>query len=89
MYGYGMGWWFWPFALLLLAGLVLLAVVAVRLIGGGIGQDRASTPGKAGEEGGGRSSARQILDERYARGELTTEEYQERLGVLGEGPQRR
>jgi putative membrane protein len=29
------------------------------------------------------SSARQILDERYARGELDTEEYRERLQTLG------
>ena len=90
MYGYGMGWWgFWLFALLFLAGLVLLVVVAVRVLGGGIDRGRAAPPGTAGGEGGGRSSARQILDERYARGELTTQEYQERLGVLGEGPQGR
>lgn len=32
---------------------------------------------------GGRSRAREVLDERYARGELSTEEYRERLEVLG------
>jgi putative membrane protein len=31
-----------------------------------------------------RSRARQVLDERYARGEITTEEYRERLRALGE-----
>ncbi|MBC7762305.1 MAG: SHOCT domain-containing protein, partial [Candidatus Saccharibacteria bacterium] len=30
------------------------------------------------------SEARRLLDERYARGELSTEEYQERLRVLGQ-----
>ena len=29
--------------------------------------------------------ALQILDERFAKGELTTEAYQEQLNVLGEG----
>lgn len=31
---------------------------------------------------GGRNRAREMLDERYARGELSTEEYRERLEVL-------
>ena len=31
---------------------------------------------------GGRRPARQILDERYARGEMTTDEYTERLHTL-------
>ncbi|MBA4103835.1 MAG: hypothetical protein C0488_16640, partial [Arthrobacter sp.] len=33
----------------------------------------------------GRTRAQQILDERFARGELSEEEYRERLRVLGEG----
>jgi len=32
---------------------------------------------------GGAPSPKQILDERYARGELTTEEYRERVTTLG------
>jgi putative membrane protein len=32
------------------------------------------------------SRPRAILDERYARGEISTEEYRERLQVLEEGP---
>ena len=71
----------WVFWLLLVVGLLLLAVVAVRALGGGVtrggGEARA-----AGVQM--RSRARQVLDERYARGELTTEEYRERLQVLGE-----
>ena len=39
--------------------------------------------GAAGQDMG-RSRAREILDERYARGEIDTSEYQERLRVLGE-----
>ena len=73
--------WMWVFWLLLIVGLLLLAVVAVRALGGGV-------TGGSGEAGAAgvqmRSQARQVLDERYARGELTTEEYRERLQALGE-----
>lgn len=74
--GFGMGWMglFW---LLLVVGVVLLVVVAVRAVGGGITRDGE------GREPGERNRARQVLDERYARGEITTEEYRERLRVLG------
>lgn len=77
--GMGMGW-MWIFGLLLMIGLVVLVVVAVRAMAGGISRgDRgpATTPG--------RSRARELLDERYARGELSSEEYRERLQGLGEG----
>lgn len=87
MGGWGMGWMmlFW---VLLLAGLVLLVVVLVRGFGGGARQDQGappaywSQPGPGPEQGGVR--ARQILAERYARGEIDTEEYQARLQTLGE-----
>lgn len=80
-YGSGMGWW-WIFGLLLLVGLVLLVVVAVRAAGGGV--RRAGDLPRADDGQLGRSRAREVLDERYARGELTTEEYRERLTALGE-----
>lgn len=66
----GMGWmWLWWV-------LIVLGVVAVAF-----GLIRAATPGNRGAPGrssGGRSSARQILDERYARGEIDEEEYRKR-----------
>lgn len=84
MNGYWMnGFWMgggWLFGLLIAAGVVLLIVLLVRLFGGGMGR---STGG--GRETQAVSAARQILDERYARGDLTTEEYQERIRVLNEG----
>lgn len=40
---------------------------------------RAATPGPAAT---GRERAREILAERYARGEISTEEYEERLAKL-------
>jgi putative membrane protein len=75
----GMGW-MWLFWLLLIVGVVVLAVVAVRAIGGGISRSHGGK-GRVPRE---QSRAREILDERYARGEISTEEYQERLRVLGE-----
>lgn len=44
------------------------------------------TPGRSPGSPGGRSQARLILDERFARGELTAEQYREHVKELGEGP---
>jgi putative membrane protein len=79
--GFGMGW-MWLFWLLLAVGVILLVVVAVRALGGGV---TGGSPGRDVDGAPrGRSRARELLDERYARGELTTEEYRERLAALGE-----
>ena len=65
-----MGWfWIWP--VLVLIGLVLLGYLAYRLASG-----RGAGPAA------GRSSPRQILDERYARGEIDDQEYRERRAAL-------
>lgn len=68
------------FGVLLVFGVVLLVVTAVRVLVGGIatGSGRTGVPNRTG-------GARRILDERYAAGELTSEEYQHRLRVLNEG----
>jgi putative membrane protein len=78
MWGYGtLMVWMWMWGVLLLVGIALLVLVAVRMFSGG---------GMQGPPGPypGRSRARQILDERFARGELTAEQYREQLKVLGE-----
>lgn len=81
--GTGMGWgWGWLFWLLVLAGLIFLVVLAVRLIAGGV--SRSDGGPSAAAQPPARNRARELLDERYARGELTTEEYRERLQVLSE-----
>lgn len=81
-YGSGMGGGIF-FGLLMMVGLVLLGVVLVRVMGGGLRRgDGGGTDGPGPASPG--ASARRLLDERYARGELTTEEYQERLRVLGQ-----
>jgi len=75
-YGYGdMGlMWLWMlgWSVLLLAGLAALVWVIVRLTRGG-GQSPDNRSG----------SARSILDERYARGEIGDEEYRTRRDTLG------
>jgi len=64
------GWMMiWP--ILILAGLVVLIVFAVR----------AFSRGPRGRAGG-QVSARQVLDERYARGETNDEEYRRRRQSL-------
>ena len=76
--GTGMGWGSgWVFGLLVIAGLVLLVVVLVRVVGGGV--DKTGGPdAKEGE----RSRAEAFLAKRYARGEIDTAQYTERLRHL-------
>jgi putative membrane protein len=75
--GMGWGWggmWLGPLAMIAVLALVVAGIVAVlRRIGGG-------------SEGGGRArTARDILDERYARGEIDREEYQRRRDDIAGG----
>jgi putative membrane protein len=76
--GWGMGWmWFiWP---LLVLGIVLVVALLVRGGGSAANQDGSAPPPGSGT---GRTRAQDILDERYARGELSDEEYQDRLRHL-------
>lgn len=77
----GMGWmWFiWP---VVLVGIVLVVVLLLR------GRDsapnryagRTSDPSEAGG-----TRARELLDERYARGEVSDEEHEEQLKHLRGG----
>lgn len=99
MWGWGYGpnmVWMWLWGLLMLLGIAVLVFVAVRLFSGGGrgafhggGFNPTGHPGPGGPWPGrptGRSRARQILDERFASGELTAEQYQEQVRVLGEEP---
>lgn len=77
MHGYDMmsGWggmWFGPTLMFLVP--LLLIILAVWLV-------RAMTGGNANSSGRD-DSARKILDERYARGEIDDEEYQRRRSEL-------
>ncbi|MBW0116361.1 SHOCT domain-containing protein [Pseudonocardia abyssalis] len=67
--------WFWVWPTLVVIGLVLLGYLAYRLT-----QNRR--PGADTAPVAGPTSARQILDERYARGEINDEEYRQRRDTL-------
>ncbi|MET3948291.1 putative membrane protein [Arthrobacter sp. UYCu512] len=87
MGGYGSGidvsWLFW---LLPVAVTVLLAALAARALSGGARRrGMGSALGQNRNAAAGRSNARRILDQRYAGGELGTQEYRDRLAVLA-GP---
>lgn len=76
----------WGYGLLVIIGLVVLVVLVVRVLSGGLGgesPDQTGSPSAVRDSGRGR--AREVLDERYARGELSTAEYEERLRTLGGG----
>jgi putative membrane protein len=72
-YGYAGMAWMWPWmlvgALLSLAVLVALVLLIVWLVRGG--RFNTHSPAVAG-------NARQILDERYARGEIDEDDYRKR-----------
>lgn len=70
MYGYDVGPQDWVLMLVMMVLMTVLTVVAV------VATVRALR--------GGRSSAQDALDERYARGDLTSEEYSERTRRLRE-----
>jgi putative membrane protein len=92
MWGDGMGWgmgWVWIFWVLLIVGTVGLVFVLVKFLTGNSGNRGGTPPGGyypplAGPDP---RRAREILEERYARGEISTEEFHERLRILEKGPQ--
>ncbi|HET8661692.1 MAG TPA: SHOCT domain-containing protein [Micromonosporaceae bacterium] len=72
MHGYG---WMWPMGGMMVGWLLLtiLLVVVVCVVVASAGS--RSTPDETG-------SARRVLAERYARGEMDTEEYHRRVAAL-------
>ena len=88
MWGDGMGGgmgWAWLFWILLIVGVVVLVVVLVKAFTGGTGGGTRQGGYAAPPTGAGPRRSREILEERYARGEISTEEYRERLRTLDEG----
>ena len=72
--------WGWG-AALFIGVLVLIGGLAWAILATTTNRPDQQNP--PAEDAGGPSPARQILDQRYARGELGTEEYRERLQTLG------
>ncbi|MER3386511.1 MAG: SHOCT domain-containing protein [Microcella pacifica] len=77
MWGYyDMGWGLWlPWLLLILLGIGLLIYVVIR----------SATRSRPPESSGSAADPRRILQERYARGEIDTDEFTERMRMLGDG----
>lgn len=65
--GWGMGWW-WFIGIIIFAAIVWMAIKAINNNKGGF-----NVPGK---------SALDILKERYAKGEIGKEEFEERMKNL-------
>ena len=84
--GYGMGGsaGIWLFATLLMLGVALIVVLAIRVLGGGIRPDRDGRARPVDRQPG-RSRAREHLDQRYAHGDIDTEEYNQRVTAMGTG----
>lgn len=76
--GYMMGWWW-------VVGAVVVVVAIAAVAWAVAASARGSTSSGPSTGTGAAESPRAILDARYARGELTTEQYQEALKNLGLG----
>ncbi len=75
--GWDGSWWMAVWGTLMMGGFVLVAIWLIR----------STVDARGGDDSGPDedpfASARRILAERYARGELATDEYRERLDQLG------
>lgn len=80
MWGYGNMGWAWGYGLLAIVGVAVLIYVVVRLLSNKSESDNTRSSPRQGDP----SDARRILEERFARGELTAEQYREQLQVLDE-----
>lgn len=67
------GGWMWLWGTLMMIGFAILVVWLVRASTGSAGPPRREPAERA----------REILAERYAKGELSTEEYRERISEFG------
>ena len=76
----GSGWWM--AVIMLVSGLVIIAVIVWGVVTTTRSHQTAAAPTLAGGAPIRESSARQILDERFARGEIDAAEYEERRRLL-------
>ena len=82
-YGYdGGGAWMWVFGGLMMLGVLVPIGVAVWAVIAATNRGPTAAA-SAPVDVGGRARTRQVVDERYARGEIDSEEYTERLHTLG------
>jgi putative membrane protein len=85
MFGYGMGfgWWGLLFMFLFWGGLILLAILAVRTIFQSGSRSPASSLDRNKTALDRNPTAREILVQRYARGEIDREQYQTMMEDIG------
>ena len=87
MMGDGFGAGGMVFGVLLMVGVLLLVGLGIWALVVWLRRSRSQSGDSMGTgpiAGSRGSRAREVLDERYARGELTIEEYHEKLETLGE-----
>lgn len=82
MWDYGNMGWAWGYGVLAVVGVALLIYLIVRLASSTSRSNEK--PADPRHDDG--SGAKRILQERFARGELTEEQYREHLRVLDESP---
>ena len=82
---FGGSWMMWVFGGLIMVGVpLLIGLVAWAIVTATTWPNPGhATTNPATADASGRDRTRQVLDERYARGEMTTDEYTERLHTLG------
>ena len=83
------GAWMWVFGGLIVVGVLVVIGLGVWAIIASTRRANSATAGISTGNPGGSTGARQVLDERFARGELSSEEYTERLHTLGLSGERR
>mgnify|MGYP006282641195 CR=1 FL=1 len=76
--GFGGAWFMGPLMMLLFLVLAVVAVAAVVRWGGGHGPHQHAQPSAS------RNAAREILEQRFARGEIDEEEFRRRRQALDE-----
>jgi len=74
--------WSWGFGLLAIAGVGMIVYAIIRLLSSK--SENAIPPSTPSPGPSEPTSARLMLDERFARGELTTEQYRDQVRILGE-----
>ncbi len=81
--GYYMMGWGWLAGVLVLVVVVVAVIFIVRMLQGRTSTFSGSATFPQPPAAGGVKTAREVLDERYAKGDLSTEEYLERIKHLG------